>query len=51
MTRGGLLPSRRGAVRLTPRKGVSGMAQRQMHLGVFVLGTGTHITGWRMPGA
>lgn len=27
------------------------MAQRQMHLGVFVLGTGNHIAGWRMPGA
>jgi FMN-dependent oxidoreductase (nitrilotriacetate monooxygenase family) len=27
------------------------MADRQMHLGVFVLGTGNHIAGWRMPGA
>lgn len=25
--------------------------QRQMHLGVFVLGTGNHIAGWRMEGA
>ncbi len=24
---------------------------RQMHLGVFVLGTGNHIAGWRWPGA
>ena len=24
---------------------------RQMHLGVFVLGTGNHIAGWRFPGA
>ena len=27
------------------------MGQRQMHLGVFVLGTGNHIAGWRYPGA
>ena len=27
------------------------MPARQMHLGVFVLGTGNHIAGWRMPGA
>ena len=27
------------------------MTARQMHLGVFVLGTGNHIAGWRMPGA
>ncbi|WP_159993157.1 LLM class flavin-dependent oxidoreductase [Roseomonas sp. 18066] len=27
------------------------MASRQMHLGVFVLGTGNHIAGWRYPGA
>ena len=26
-------------------------APRQMHLGVFVLGTGNHIAGWRWPGA
>jgi FMN-dependent oxidoreductase (nitrilotriacetate monooxygenase family) len=25
--------------------------QRQMHLGVFVLGTGNHIAGWRLDGA
>src|SRR4051794_14067732 len=25
--------------------------KRQMHLGVFVLGTGNHIAGWRYPGA
>ena len=25
--------------------------RRQMHLGVFVLGTGNHIAGWRVPGA
>src|ERR1700723_2212840 len=24
---------------------------RQMHMGVFVLGTGNHIAGWRYPGA
>jgi FMN-dependent oxidoreductase (nitrilotriacetate monooxygenase family) len=24
---------------------------RQMHLGVFVLGSGHHVAGWRMPGA
>ena len=23
-------------------------ASRQMHLGVFVLGTGNHMAGWRM---
>lgn len=28
-----------------------GTASRQMHLGVFVLGTGNHMAGWRMPGA
>ncbi|WP_431284978.1 LLM class flavin-dependent oxidoreductase [Humitalea sp. 24SJ18S-53] len=27
------------------------MHDRQMHLGVFVLGTGNHIAGWRYPGA
>lgn len=27
------------------------MSARQMHLGVFVLGTGNHIAGWRVPGA
>jgi len=27
------------------------VAGRQMHLGVFVLGTGNHIAGWRQPGA
>ena len=27
------------------------MPDRQMHLGVFVLGTGNHIAGWRMDGA
>lgn len=26
-------------------------AGRQMHLGVFVLGTGNHVAGWRYPGA
>lgn len=26
-------------------------APRRMHLGVFVLGTGNHIAGWRYPGA
>jgi alkanesulfonate monooxygenase SsuD/methylene tetrahydromethanopterin reductase-like flavin-dependent oxidoreductase (luciferase family) len=26
-------------------------ARRQMHLGVFVLGTGNHMAGWRYPGA
>jgi FMN-dependent oxidoreductase (nitrilotriacetate monooxygenase family) len=26
-------------------------AKRQMHLGVFVLGTGNHSAGWRYPGA
>ncbi|MGH7031555.1 MAG: LLM class flavin-dependent oxidoreductase [Stellaceae bacterium] len=26
-------------------------ARRQMHLGVFVLGTGNHSAGWRYPGA
>lgn len=24
---------------------------RQMHLGLFILGTGSHVAGWRMPGA
>jgi len=27
------------------------MDRRQMHLGVFVLGTGNHVAGWRIPGA
>ena len=27
------------------------MTERQMHLGVFVLGTGNHVAGWRYPGA
>ncbi len=27
------------------------MTTRQMHLGVFVLGTGNHVAGWRWPGA
>ncbi len=27
------------------------MPKRQMHLGVFVLGTGNHSAGWRYPGA
>ena len=26
-------------------------ASRQMHLGVFVLGTGNHMAGWRTEGA
>lgn len=26
-------------------------SHRQMHLGVFVLGTGNHVAGWRYPGA
>ncbi|MGD9861684.1 MAG: LLM class flavin-dependent oxidoreductase [Pseudodonghicola sp.] len=25
--------------------------RRQMHLGLFLLGTGSHISGWRLPGA
>lgn len=27
------------------------LPERQMHMGVFVLGTGNHIAGWRYPGA
>ena len=27
------------------------MPPRQMHLGLFILGTGSHIAGWRWPGA
>ena len=27
------------------------MTQRQMHLGLFLLGTGSHSAGWRHPGA
>jgi alkanesulfonate monooxygenase SsuD/methylene tetrahydromethanopterin reductase-like flavin-dependent oxidoreductase (luciferase family) len=27
------------------------MVQRQMHLGVYAVGTGNHIAGWRHPGA
>ena len=27
------------------------MTARQMHLGLFILGTGSHIAGWRYPGA
>jgi N-acetyl-S-(2-succino)cysteine monooxygenase len=30
---------------------ISGMAERQMHLGVFVLGTGNHSAGWRTEGS
>jgi FMN-dependent oxidoreductase (nitrilotriacetate monooxygenase family) len=26
-------------------------AKRQMHLGLFILGTGSHVAGWRHPGA
>ena len=26
-------------------------SKRQMHLGLFILGTGSHIAGWRYPGA
>src|SRR5213080_3537170 len=28
-----------------------GSAKRQMHLGVFVLGSGNHMAGWRSEGA
>ena len=28
-----------------------GHATRQMHLGLFLLATGSHVAGWRMPGA
>lgn len=24
---------------------------RQMHLGVYAVGTGNHVSGWRVPGA
>jgi hypothetical protein len=27
------------------------MSQRQMHLGVYAVGSGNHIAGWRYPGA
>ncbi len=27
------------------------MNRRQMHLGLFILGTGSHVAGWRYPGA
>src|ERR1700761_548896 len=27
------------------------MGHRQMHLGVYAVGTGNHIAGWRHPGA
>lgn len=27
------------------------MTKRQIHLGLFILGTGSHIAGWRYPGA
>ncbi len=27
------------------------MTRRQMHLGLFILGTGSHVAGWRYPGA
>ncbi|RAI02206.1 nitrilotriacetate monooxygenase [Acuticoccus sediminis] len=27
------------------------MSERHLHLGLFLLGTGSHIAGWRMPGA
>ncbi|MBS0521731.1 MAG: LLM class flavin-dependent oxidoreductase, partial [Proteobacteria bacterium] len=26
-------------------------SERQIHLGLFILGTGSHIAGWRYPGA
>jgi FMN-dependent oxidoreductase (nitrilotriacetate monooxygenase family) len=38
----------RGALR---RKRESMSSQRQMHLGVFAIGTGNHIAGWRYEGA
>ena len=25
--------------------------KRQMHLGLFILGTGSHVAGWRYPDA
>src|SRR5580704_8942348 len=27
------------------------MSPRQMHLGVYAVGTGNHVSGWRVPGA
>ena len=30
---------------------MTGPRHRQMHLGLFLLGTGSHIAGWRIPGA
>lgn len=30
---------------------MSATAKRQMHLGLFILGTGSHVAGWRYPGA
>src|SRR5262245_27802426 len=48
----------RGAGRALPcgpaadrHKGDRLMKPRQMHLGIFVLGTGNHVSGWRHPGA
>ena len=40
----------RSAARVIPQK-MPHARSRQMHLGVFVLGTGNHIAGWRWPGA
>src|SRR4030081_1368280 len=31
--------------------GSDGSMKRQMHLGLFILGTGSHVAGWRYPGA
>ncbi|MGE0579704.1 hypothetical protein [Reyranella sp.] len=30
---------------------MSATAKRQMHLGLFILGTGSDVAGWRYPGA
>src|ERR1700680_1461051 len=45
MLRIGLEPSR------NRRASSMGAVKRQMHLGVFVLGTGNHSAGWRYDGA
>src|SRR5207248_11296109 len=49
-----LRPSRFAALQCRePAREISGMSagKREMHLGVFVLGTGNHSAGWRYEGA
>src|SRR5262249_27793213 len=44
------LISKPGPAKKPPERGRA-MSKRQMHLGIFVLGTGNHSAGWRWEGA